>query len=259
MFAFMVNVTAARGGTEASCINGSNPCTAGALCGDSFFIGESQIQAISGFKANGGNDPNWKLTSVDFDTSNYARSNLVFWVVAWMEDGSGKLVPEMPGHGLKSNPAANLRQILDVPIEDYSNNVGMYGVNQQFYVLPKTTSLAAEQSGGKLQSIALTVDPKAPLGLRAKIVANLKAAKASVDNVNIAYFDGDPAKGGVLLDVQKIANIESGEQYYHRSFFVPQSCGTHTLYASAWTANSPDVQAVPQQTWALPLKNMASP
>jgi hypothetical protein len=180
---------------------------------------------------------------VDFDTSNYARSNLVFWVVAWMEDGSGNLVPEMPGHGLKQNPAVNLAQISDVPIEDYSNNVGMYGVHQQFYILPKTTSLGAEASGGKLQNIAISVDSQAPLGQRAKIVANLQAAGASVGNVNIAYYDGDPAKGGILLDVQKIANIESGERYYHRSFFTPQSCGAHTLYATAWTAGSADVQA----------------
>ena len=231
------------GGTEASCQSGNSSCNAGTLCGNSFYIGESQIPAIAGFKADGGNDPNWKLTSVDFDTSNYARSNLVFWVVAWMEDGSGNLVPEMPGHGLKQNPAVNLAQISDVPIEDYSNNVGMYGVHQQFYILPKTTSLGAEASGGKLQNIAISVDSQAPLGQRAKIVANLQAAGASVGNVNIAYYDGDPAKGGILLDVQKIANIESGERYYHRSFFTPQSCGPHTLYATAWTAGSADVQA----------------
>jgi hypothetical protein len=231
------------GGTEASCRNGNSSCNAGTLCGNSFYIGESQIAAIAGFKADGGNDPNWKLTSVDFDTSNYARSNLVFWVVAWMQDGSGNLVPEMPGHGLKQNPAANLAQITDVPTEDYSNNVGMYGVHQQFYILPKNTGVGATPSGGKLQSLALSVDSKAPLGQRAMMVANVQAAGASVNNVNIAYYEGDPAKGGILLDVQKIPNIESGERYYHRAFFTPQSCGVHTLYAAAWTAGSPDVQA----------------
>jgi hypothetical protein len=78
---------------------------------------------------------------------------------------------------------------------------------------------------------------------RSKVSATLRAAGGPVGPVNIAYYDGDPAKGGTLLDVQQIQHMDAGAIYAHRSFFTPETCGTHTLYASAWTAYSPEIQA----------------
>jgi hypothetical protein len=37
--------------------------------------------------------------------------------------------------------------------------------------------------------------------------------------------------------------MDAGATYAHRTFFTPETCGAHTLYASAWVANSPEIQA----------------
>lgn len=82
-----------------------------------------------------------------------------------MEDSGGNLAAEMPGHGLKSIPAVNLTQITQVPFESYSNNVGMYGVHQPFYIcppsgcVPQNTGLGSTQSGS-LKSINLSISPQ---------------------------------------------------------------------------------------------------
>lgn len=237
------------GSGENSCKSGNTTCEPG-LCGPSFLIGEdSKIQSISGFKANG-NEPNWALAQVDFEPGKFITGNayMVFWVVAWMQDGN-TLVTEMPGHGLASIPRSNLTQITQVPIQPYSNNVGMYGVHQHFYICPasgcesqQTIGSVPTSSTGLLKTITISVDPKILLEQRSKVSTTLRAAGGPIGPVNIAYYDGDPAKGGTLLDVQQIQHMDAGATYAHRSFFTPETCGTHTLYASAWTAYSPEVQ-----------------
>jgi hypothetical protein len=239
------------GSGEASCKNENSTCTPG-LCGNSFQIGSDQIiPSIAGFKA-AGTEPNWTTAHVDYDPGSFdstkgGNAYMVFWVVTWMEDSGGTLAAEMPGHGLKSIPAANLTQITQVPFEPYSNNVGMYGVHQPFYICP-TSGCTPEGVGlgsttsGSLQSINLSIDPQLSLEQRSKLRATLQATGGPVGPVNIAYYDGNPAKGGALLDVQQIQHMDPGASYSHRAFFKPETCGTHTLYASAWTANSPEIQ-----------------
>jgi hypothetical protein len=239
---------------EASCKNGSTTCNTPGLCGNSFQIGSDQIiPSIAGFKAEG-TEPNWTTASVDFIPANFdavksGNAYMVFWVVVWMEDASGNLVAEMPGHGLTSIPASNLTQITKVPFEPYSNNVGMYGVHQRFYICPtsgcapQNTGLGETQSGGSVQSITLSTNPQVMLEQQTKLNATLQANGGPVGPVHIAYYDGNPAKGGTLLDVQQIQHMDPGATYAHRTFFTPESCGAHMLYASAWVANSPEIQA----------------
>jgi hypothetical protein len=239
------------GSGENSCKNGNAICRTPGLCGNSFQIGSDQvIPSIAGFKANG-TEPNWALANVDFEPSKFTSGNayMVFWVVTWMQDAGGRLVAEMPGHGLTSVPTPNLTQITQTPIQQYSNNVGMYGVHQHFYVCPasgcdqQTTGAGATPSTGLLKSIRVSADSRILLEQRSKVTATLWAAGGSVGPVNIAYYDGNPARGGTLLDVQQIQRMDSGATYAHRSFFTPETCGTHTIYASAWSANSPEIQA----------------
>jgi hypothetical protein len=149
---------------------------------------------------------------------------------------------------LTSVPGSNLTQITQTPIQTYSNNVGMYGVHQHFYVCPPSgcdqqTADASATPNGSLKSITISSDPKMLLEQRSKVSATLQLAGGPVGPVNIAYYDGNPARGGTLLDVQQIQHVEPGATYAHRSFFTPETCGTHTLYASAWVANSPEIQA----------------
>ncbi|HEY2472831.1 MAG TPA: hypothetical protein VGI45_33910, partial [Terracidiphilus sp.] len=240
--------------SETSCKSGNTTCNTPGLCGNSFQIGSDDIiPSIAGFKAEG-TEPNWTTATVDFTPANFdatknGNAYMVFWVVVWMEDANGKLVAEMPGHGLTSIPATNLMQITQVPFEPYSNNVGMYGVHQRFYVcptsgcVPQSTGLGGTQSSSALKSITLSTNPKLMLEQRAKLSATLQAASGPVGPVNIAYYDGNPAAHGTLLDVQRIQHMDAGATYAHRTFFTPETCGTHTLYASAWAANSPEIQA----------------
>lgn len=237
--------------TEASCKNGNTTCSPG-LCGNSFQIGADQIiPSIAGFKA-AGNEPNWTIASVnyapaDFPATKSGNAYMTFWVVTWMQDAGGNLAPEMPGHGLRSTPPADLTQITQVPFEEYSNNIGMYGVHQRFYICPSSgcvqpgADLAAAASGS-LKSITLAANPQLSLERREKVSATLQAADGAVGPVSIAYYDGNPAKGGALVDVQQIQRMDPGATYFHRTFFTPQTCGTHTLYASAWIPGSPEIQ-----------------
>ena len=92
--------------------------------------------------AGGGGDPcvnssvrNWEYAYASWDTSkNGVTANSIwkFWVVAWVEL-NGKLLQEIPGHGLASMPTGTFNSLADVPIEPYSNNLGYY--NQVFTVL----------------------------------------------------------------------------------------------------------------------------
>jgi hypothetical protein len=242
----------ANGSSEKSCKNWKTnvSCSGGDLCGDSFQIGGDQlIASIVGFDSpDGKGAPNWRLASVDFLPTQFPATKsgnvqMVFWVVVWMQDANGNPVLEMQDHGLTAVPGSNLTQITQVATEEHSNNVGMYPVHQFFQILPAGAPPQVEPGIGSLKSISLSTSSQVPLEQRTKIVAALQTTGAQMKSVNIAYYDGDPAKNGRLIDVQKIAYMDPDVNYYHRSFFTPTACGSHTLYAKAWIANSPAVQA----------------
>jgi hypothetical protein len=234
--------------SENSCTppGGGAACAAGDLCGNSWLIGESVIAGgIPGFKsqANASSyQPNWTTTSVDFDTTNYASTNMVFWVVAWMEDGNGKLVAEMADHGLDAKPGSDLTSILQVATQMHGNNVGMYSVHSPFQIAPTATPSLANGTPA-LQNVSLTgatstsVETYSPVGIQIKTAASGTASK-----VNFTVYDGNPTASGKLLDVESIPSIPSGAGYMLYSPFRPTTCGTHTLYASAWLDGQPAVQ-----------------
>ena len=91
----------------------------------------------------------------------------------------------MPDHGLKSVPPSNLTQITDVPTQAYSNNVGLYGVHQPFYICPTSgcapqpSGLGATQSNLALKSITLAVTPHLSLEQRTMLGATLQATGGS--------------------------------------------------------------------------------
>lgn len=238
--------------TENSCVGTNNTtCAAYTLCGNSFRIGETQVASIPGFDSasNQGTQPNWVATQpINFDTTAYANTYLAFWVVTWMEDASGNLIPEMPGHGLTADPAGmTFAQISQVPAESYSNNVGMYGVNSPFFIFPAASSSAAlgaaapSTAAGELKSIRVETSKELTLEQPAKVVVHLRAENAAVNAVTLAYYDGNPRSDGKLFDVQRIAHIDPGTAITHRAFFQPKSCGPHKLFARAWAGGSRDL------------------
>lgn len=219
-------------------------CAAFTLCGNSFPIGETQLASIPGFDSTTGVGTlaNWALTSpVNFDTTPYSNTYLVYWVVTWMEDGNGNLIPEMPGHGLTANPEGmSFQQIGQVPVESYSNNEGMYGVNSPFFIFPANPGVEAP-ARGVLESVSISTNKKLLIDQPAKVITHLRAEKGKLKSVNLTYFDGDPRKGGKLFDVQKITHMDADVTYTHRAFFHPQTCGIHRLYAKAWVDDAPEV------------------
>ena len=77
--------------------------------------------------------PNWAIASVPFDTTGLAAkgemTEWAFWVLVWIEKSGGGLAAEMPGHGLTEDPLTmTFNDVTKVPIEAYSNNLGVYGV-----------------------------------------------------------------------------------------------------------------------------------
>jgi hypothetical protein len=219
----------------------------GALCDTPILIGTEKITSvIPGFKSQSSGEslPNWTMASVTFDTTNYPKMSLYFWVVVWMEDSAGNLAPEMQAHGLTRSPKGiTYQSIRDVPVQPYSNNVGLYGANSPFYISDVGPSLGSTSSSGSLQKVTLSVSPQTTLDRQTPLAATLQAAGDSVESVNIAYFDGDPSKNGSLVDIQRIQHIEPGSSYAHQAFFRPQTCGVHQLYASAWINDRPEILA----------------
>jgi hypothetical protein len=92
--------------------------------GPAFVINEVTLDPIPGFNSpsGGGQQPNWELASTALDTTDYADTYLVFWVVVWMEQ-NGALVAETAGHGLTALPGLTTAPTA-LAIERYSNNVG---------------------------------------------------------------------------------------------------------------------------------------
>lgn len=207
--------------------------SSGDLSGNAFEIGETQIASIPAFRSSPG--PNWTIATVPFDTTNYANTFLVFWVAVWMEDADGNLVAEMPGHGLTANlDGVTLARITDAPIEPYSNNVGMYGVHSQFFIAPATAAPDAAREAGTINHVSLSIAKrKTPVENRITLMARLKAGEQPSGHISVAFYDGDPKRGGKLFDVQRVSQIASGSIYSLRGSYTPDACGPHTIFVVA--------------------------
>jgi hypothetical protein len=169
------------------------------------------------------------------------------WVVVWVEDSAGNLVQEMSGHGLSSTPGEGAFQNpYQVPIELYSNNLGIY--NQTIAILPAASSItpaavapavagprATAPVTKKLTLGTVATRGGAPIlrGVPTAILAPHTASGDHIDSIFTEYFDGDPAKGGALFDTQHLPHVVPGAQYLDTARFVPQTCGEHQIYVKA--------------------------
>jgi hypothetical protein len=203
------------------------------LVGDSKWIGYNIVSGvIPGYQVS--DLPNWTLVTIPFDTTAYSGEQLVFWALVFMTDLTGAVLPEMPGHGLNGNPSSiNYQKITDVPTETYSNNVGLYGTYSPFFVKPRT-QLNSTGSPNRIAINSVTL-PGGKLfpGQRAKVSVQLPAGGASDDSIQLLYFDGDPARGGVSFAQQDVTQTGQGNVYNARAFYTPQTCGLHDIYVVA--------------------------
>ncbi len=203
------------------------------------FIGDGELvndedvvlSPIPPFSDDNGAPLNWVLAGTTFDTTPYENTYLVFWVVVWIEDSSGKLVPEIGSHGLKSIPGT-LKSPADVQIEDYSNNVGFY--NAEFYVFPKASLLDESPANsepavidiGKIQLAARRV----AVGQTLDVSADLSAAKNSASGVTAIFYDGDPHAGGKPFGLERSPYIAENDTYQVKAPYHANTCGAHDLF-----------------------------
>jgi hypothetical protein len=208
------------------------------LIGDGVFIKDQIVSGIiPGYQAS--SQPNWTLVSIPFDTTNYGGKQLVFWVLVYMVDPDGRLLPEMPGHGLSAVPdLQSFKQIKDIPTETYSNNVGLYGTYTHFNILPAGVG-ATPPAGGTVKIDDLTLPRRRILlDQRTKVVAELTTSGQAAGPVTLAYYDGDPGKNGEVFATQEISYIAAGQTEKTRVFYTPKSAGLHDLYLIASTSSA---------------------
>lgn len=235
------------------------------LSGDAFLIGEDKLAPLSGFHSlttlgNSGNAANWKLASTKFNTTGYSGKFLVFWVVTWAEDGNGNLLAEQNGHGLTKNPRdLTFKQITDVPVEEYSNNVGMYDTYTPFYVAPDMNESVEDQSGNILRGKRRRTISSMAGGSGSLVQGDARSLQSSdvlveatpvesrterswvtvtvhnttggeLRSVPVVFYDGDPADDGKAFDLQRIPYMAADDTYALRTFFHPQISGRHDIY-----------------------------
>ncbi|MGD0074808.1 MAG: hypothetical protein ABSD31_10780, partial [Candidatus Binataceae bacterium] len=212
----------------------------GELEGNSFLIGQTSLPNIPGFKSATETGPNWRDALVSFDTGSSAFPSLanqymVFWVVTWMEDANGNLVPEMPDHGLTADPTnLTFSQITDVPTQAHSNNVGMYPVNSPFFIADKNSPPGATEGGATLRINDVTL-PGATLGGagRNQLDLLLHATSAPASAIALKLYLDSERLGRQLIGLQRIPYVPADGVFLLHAIFRPQVCGPATIVVSA--------------------------
>jgi hypothetical protein len=209
---------------------------------NSFLIGETVLDPIPSFSDSPGAPLNWVIahTPTPFDTTPYEGKSLVFWVVVWMQDANGILVPEIEGHGLKSVPGT-LTSLADVPVEmatdrqgnpaSYSNNVGLY--HSVFNVLPPPNELAAIPPSNPAEiTLARVFASKEHIrpGEVDLITALLKAGPNGATGLKVYFYDGDPDNGGKLIALET-ASVQGNSTTQVRIPYHAPTDGVHRIWA----------------------------
>jgi hypothetical protein len=201
------------------------------LIGDSVLINEVKLSHVPPFSDDDGAPLNWVLAGTDFDTIGYDGKYLIFWVVVWIEDGNGNLVPEVEGHGLKSIPTT-LRSLADVQEEEFSNNVGFY--NSAFYVFPDQAAVAKTDRDGEPATIRIADTGVSEKRLRQAqhmdVTANLIAENNSASGVTVLFYDGDPHEGGVVFGLERVPYVAENDSYQVEAPYSAGACGKHELF-----------------------------
>ncbi len=196
----------------------------------SFLVGENLLGPVPPFNAAEGAPLNWVLANTTFDTSNYEDQYFTFWVVVWMEDPSGNLVPEIDQHGLKVKPGT-LTAFTDLSEEVYGNNVGFF--RMAFYVQPKATGVGVSpgtQSGAvNLSKVSLPASTMLP-GEHMIISAMLSAEDIGAAGPSVLFYDGDPQAGGSIFGFDQASYVRPNDDYKVSSIFQAKTCGSHQLF-----------------------------
>jgi hypothetical protein len=234
-------------------VNPSNPG------GASFLIGETTLSPIQPWN-NDPDTPNYSIASVNFDTTGHDNQDLAFWVAVWMQDASGNMVTELPGKGLTAIPGdsttptfldlTNLEPTTtnswkenedDPATTSFSNNIGFYKL--PFFIRAKDAQATRVSVENYIPSIRRSLDavsinnldvrqPSIWLGQSSEVHATLRnrAEKEHVEGLSVYFYDGDPARGGRLFDIERLAHIRAGADHKVKARFTPRECGMHQVF-----------------------------
>ncbi len=215
------------------------------------FIGEDIVGPIPAFcgGAQGSFDActasdaplNWVLAKATWNTGTLSPlpttdTNWIFWVVAWMEDGSGNLVPEIAQHGLTQIPTQAVDSLAQVPVETYSNNLGFY---EQVFTLEIPTSSAVQAPAPASTERHLAIEPLEGLSsvfLRDEISTlriRLSAGGGRFDYVRAFLYEGDPRSDGKLMDMAIIPKITEDSPFVVPFRYRAWTCGPQRLFLEA--------------------------
>jgi len=200
--------------------------------GPAQLIETKTLGGLPGFETGGvtSTTPNWTLVgTTKLNTAQYSGQYLLFWVLVFIEN-NGQLVPETTDHGLTQLPTAPFTSISDAlsVLESHSNNLGFY--KQAFYIVPKDAGATLPPTQARLQLRKVAVSPrKITFGQTAQI-SGLLSSQDATDGIAVAFYDGNPAKGGKLFDVDDVTHLNAGGSFLVETTYHPTTCGEHTLY-----------------------------
>ena len=199
------------------------------------------LSSIPGYAPQSGT-PNWDYASTTFDTTGWDGKHVIFWVYVWLVDANDNMVKEMVGHGLSSDPKdLPINQITDVPVDTYSNNVGMYSWNDPLHIAPAAVSVGAapepETGPVTVSGISFAAN-KILLNTRNRVTVDLATGDTASSSVYLTYYDGSPKDSNNVFAFQNIAHIDANSNYSTGRSLTPSTCGEHTIYAVASTTGS---------------------
>jgi hypothetical protein len=234
----------------------------GNLDGNSFLIGETTLVNIPAFKSTLHTGQNWRDALVSFDTSPYGGNQyMVFWVVTWMEDANGNLVPEMPDHGLSTDPSnLSFNQITDVPTQAHSNNVGMYPVDSPFFIADKNSPPGISTGGATLSIPDMAIENGgATRDRRGVLDLDLHATSAAASRVTVTLTLRGPKGRRQLIGLQQIPYVPADGDYQMHAIFRPKVCGRTTIIVSAVTESGESTTTKMSAHIACKLRPIAPP
>lgn len=198
--------------------------------GNAFLIDTVDAPRLPGYNSilSGGTIPNYEMVSTtNLNTAAYPDTYLVFWVVVYMDDGQGHLVPEMPAHGLTSvPPTLNSITAIGPYLQHYSNNVGLY--KQMFYINPPNPGnvLNPKIPSLKMDKVQLS-QSQVLLGTKVTI-SGLFRSKNIADALDVLFYDAK-GKKNQLFDEDQITHIRANGSALVKTVYRATSCGAHTL------------------------------
>ncbi|UZR29747.1 hypothetical protein [Methylococcus mesophilus] len=213
--------------------------------GQSFLIDEKAYSPIPGFGRSPSNEFNWIMAETQFDPSPYANKDIVFWVLVWMEDGFGQKVGEVTDHGLSGAAAPGaLSSIQDVPIENHSNNVGLYKHAFHVFQIPPPKGTPSQPGGqkprDKTRVLKFRVTPRHNVveGETVTVELVLKNLDVPVPQMTaVQFYDYNPGNKGPEeadspFDIDQISHLPANERISVAVPYTPSRCGKTVLYAT---------------------------